>query len=111
MEYEPVPIETNAEARAAYEADRCDAYTTAASGLAATKATFDDLDAHMVYPEIVSKEPLGPLVRHGDDQVGGHRTLGAERRSPRIAGRPRASLCAGSRWDTIGYPTSRRGPW
>ena len=68
MNYEPVPIETNAEARAAYEADRCDVYTTDASGLAATKTTFDDPDAHMVYPEIVSKEPLGPLVRHGDDQ-------------------------------------------
>ena len=68
MSYEPVPIETNAEARAAYEADRCDVYTTDASGLAATKATFDDPEAHMVYPEIVSKEPLGPLVRHGDDQ-------------------------------------------
>ena len=68
MSYEPVPIETNAEARAAYEADRCDVYTTDASGLAATKATFDDPDAHIVYPEIVSKEPLGPLVRHGDDQ-------------------------------------------
>ncbi len=68
MSYEPVPIETNAEARAAYEADRCDVYTTDASGLAATKATFDDPDAHMVYPEIISKEPLGPLVRHGDDQ-------------------------------------------
>ena len=68
MSYEPVPIETNAEARAAYEADRCDVYTTDASGLAATKATFDDPEAHIVYPEIVSKEPLGPLVRHGDDQ-------------------------------------------
>ena len=68
MSYEPVPIETNAEARAAYEADRCDVYTTDASGLAATKATFDDPGAHIVFPEIVSKEPLGPLVRHGDDQ-------------------------------------------
>ncbi len=68
IEYEPVPIETNAEARAAYEAGRCDVYTTDASGLAATKATFDDPDAHMVYPEVVSKEPLGPLVRQGDDQ-------------------------------------------
>ena len=68
MSYEPVPIETNAEARAAYEADRCDVYTTDASGLAATKATFDDPNAHIVYPEIVSKEPLGPLVRHGDDK-------------------------------------------
>ena len=68
MSYEPVPIETNAEARAAYEAERCDVYTTDASGLAATKSTFDDPDEHMVFPEIVSKEPLGPLVRHGDDQ-------------------------------------------
>ena len=67
MSYEPVPIETNAEARAAYEAERCDVYTTDASGLAATKATFDDPGAHMVFPEIVSKEPLGPLVRQGDD--------------------------------------------
>ena len=68
ISYEPVPIETNAEARAAYEAERCDVYTTDASGLAATKTTFEDPGAHMVFPEIVSKEPLGPLVRQGDDQ-------------------------------------------
>ena len=42
-------------------------YTTDASGLAATKSTFENPDDHMVFPEIVSKEPLGPLVRHGDD--------------------------------------------
>ena len=66
--YEPVPLETNAEARAAYHAERCDAYTTDVSGLAATKSTIDDPSAHMVYPEIISKEPLGPLVRHGDDR-------------------------------------------
>ena len=68
MEYEPVPIETNAEARAAYEEERCDVYTTDASGIAATRSTFDDPDAHVIYPEIVSKEPLGPLVQQGDDQ-------------------------------------------
>ena len=68
ISYEPVPIETNAEARAAYEAERCDVYTTDASGLSATKATFDDPQNHMVFPEIISKEPLGPLVRQGDDQ-------------------------------------------
>ena len=68
MKYEPVPIETNEEARKAYLAERCDVYTTDASGLAATKTTFSDADAHMVFPEIVSKEPLGPLVRQGDDQ-------------------------------------------
>ena len=68
ISYEPVPIETNAEARAAYEAERCDVYTTDASGLAATRTTFEDPSQHMVFPEIVSKEPLGPLVRQGDDQ-------------------------------------------
>jgi general L-amino acid transport system substrate-binding protein len=66
--FEPVPIETNEEARVAYLADRCDVYTTDASGLAATKTTFEDANAHMVFPEIISKEPLGPLVRQGDDQ-------------------------------------------
>ena len=68
ISYEPVPLETNAEARAAYEAERCDVYTTDVSGLAATKSTFDDPQAHAIYPEIISKEPLGPLVRQGDDQ-------------------------------------------
>ena len=68
LAYEPVPLETNAEARAAYEAERCDVYTTDVSGLASTKSTFGDPDAHAIYPEIISKEPLGPLVRHGDDQ-------------------------------------------
>ena len=68
MGYEPVTLETNAEARAAYEAERCDIYTTDVCGLAATKSTLDDTDAHVFCPEIISKEPLGPLVRHGDDQ-------------------------------------------
>jgi general L-amino acid transport system substrate-binding protein len=68
MQYNPVPIETNAEARENYLAGRCDAYTTDASGLYATRSTFDDPAAHMILPEIISKEPLGPVVRHGDDQ-------------------------------------------
>ena len=68
ISYEPVPIETNAEARTAYEAERCDVYTTDASGLAATKTTFPKPEMHIVFPEIISKEPLGPLVRQGDDQ-------------------------------------------
>ena len=61
-------IETNAEARTNYLAERCDVYTTDASGLAATRAALDKPGDHVVLPEIVSKEPLGPLVRHGDDQ-------------------------------------------
>ncbi|NKC14329.1 MAG: transporter substrate-binding domain-containing protein [Gammaproteobacteria bacterium] len=68
IEYEPVPIETNQEARTNYAAGRCDVYTTDASGLAATRTTFEQPDDHVVLPEIISKEPLGPLVRHGDDQ-------------------------------------------
>ncbi len=68
ISYKPVPIETNEEARKNYLADRCDAYTTDASGLAATRSTFDAPDDHVVLPEIISKEPLGPVVRHGDDQ-------------------------------------------
>ena len=70
ISYEPVPIETNAEAQQQYLAGACDVYTTDASGLAATRAAFPDPGAHVVLPEIVSKEPLGPLVRHGDNQWG-----------------------------------------
>jgi len=70
MTFEPIAIETNAEARPAYEKGRCDVYTTDASGLAATRAQMDDPSAHVILPEIISKEPLGPLVRHGDHQWG-----------------------------------------
>jgi general L-amino acid transport system substrate-binding protein len=70
MDYEPVPVETNAEAQQQYLAGSCDVYTTDASGLAATRATFEDPTAHVVLPEIISKEPLGPLVRHGDNEWG-----------------------------------------
>ncbi len=70
ISYEPVPIETNAEAQQQYLAGACDVYTTDASGLAATRATFEAPGDHVVLPEIVSKEPLGPLVRHGDNEWG-----------------------------------------
>ena len=70
LSYEPVPIETNAEAQQQYLAGACDVYTTDASGLAATRAAFEHPGDHIVLPEIVSKEPLGPLVRHGDNEWG-----------------------------------------
>ncbi|MEL6799464.1 MAG: amino acid ABC transporter substrate-binding protein [Pseudomonadota bacterium] len=70
MSYEPVPIETNAEAQQQYLAGACDVYTTDTSGLAATRAAFESPDDHVILPEIVSKEPLGPLVRHGDNEWG-----------------------------------------
>ena len=68
MKYAPVTIETNDEARQNYAANRCDVYPAAASGLASTRSALPNPDAHMVLPEIISKEPLGPATRHGDDQ-------------------------------------------
>ena len=68
MEYEAVTIETNDEARQNYIEGRCDVYTTDASGLASTRSTFTDPENHVILPEIISKEPLGPATRHGDDQ-------------------------------------------
>jgi len=68
MGYIPVAIETNAEGEQQYLAGACDTYTTDASGLASTRAALADPENHVILPEIISKEPLGPLVRHGDDQ-------------------------------------------
>ena len=65
---QPVTIQSNAEGEQQYLAGACDAYTTDASGLAATRAIFADPENHIILPEIISKEPLGPLVRQGDDQ-------------------------------------------
>ena len=48
--------------------DRCDVYTTDRSALAAQRTKLTDPNAHKVLPEIISKEPLGPVVRQGDDQ-------------------------------------------
>ncbi len=68
MEYQPVVVEKDDEAIAAYEAGRCDVYTTDASGLYASRLKFANPDDHVVLPEIISKEPLGPVVRQGDEQ-------------------------------------------
>ena len=68
MKYEAVAIETNEEARQCYLSGRGDVYTTDASGLAATRSTFKAPKGHTILPEIISKEPLGPAVRQGDDQ-------------------------------------------
>lgn len=66
----PVVFGQPDEAPAAYEAGQCDAYTTDASGLAAERTGMADPSAHIILPEIISKEPLGPAVRHGDNQWG-----------------------------------------
>jgi general L-amino acid transport system substrate-binding protein len=63
-------LKDNAEAEQQYSAGACDVYTTDASGLAATRATFADASEHVILPEIISKEPLALVVRHGDNQWG-----------------------------------------
>jgi len=68
MDYKPVVFEKADEVVAAYDSGRCDVYTTDQSGLAAQRLKLKDPNAHVVLPEVISKEPLGPVVRHGDDQ-------------------------------------------
>jgi general L-amino acid transport system substrate-binding protein len=68
MKLKTVTFVTNDETVKAYEAGRCDAFTTDASGLYAERLRFANPEEHVVLPEIISKEPLGPAVRHGDDQ-------------------------------------------
>ena len=68
MSFEPVVFEKADEVVAAYDSGRCDVYTTDQSGLAAQRIKLSDPDAHVILPEIISKEPLGPVVSHGDDR-------------------------------------------
>ncbi|MCC0038398.1 MAG: amino acid ABC transporter substrate-binding protein [Brucellaceae bacterium] len=68
MDYELVAFEKADEVVAAYDAGRCDVYTTDQSGLYAQRLKLTNPDEHIVLPEIISKEPLGPAVRQGDDQ-------------------------------------------
>ena len=63
-----VTFATNDETVKAYEGGRCDAFTTDASGLYSERLRMANAADHIVLPEIISKEPLGPVVRHGDDQ-------------------------------------------
>jgi general L-amino acid transport system substrate-binding protein len=69
MTFKPVVIEKLEEVLNAYFAGRCDVYTTDHSGLVALRATrATKPDDHLILPEVISKEPLGPAVRHGDDR-------------------------------------------
>jgi general L-amino acid transport system substrate-binding protein len=69
MTFKPVVIEKIEEVRAAFFSGRCDVFTTDASGLYATRAAnAPNPDDYVILPEIISKEPLGPVVRHGDNQ-------------------------------------------
>jgi general L-amino acid transport system substrate-binding protein len=68
MQLKTVTFATANEAVKAYDAGRCDAYTTDASALYAERLRVANPNDHIILPEIISKEPLGPAVRHGDDQ-------------------------------------------
>ncbi len=68
LSYTPLVFETADEATGAYEEGRCDSYTTDKSGLVARRVVMADPSAHVILEETISKEPLGPVVRHGDDQ-------------------------------------------
>jgi general L-amino acid transport system substrate-binding protein len=68
MKYEVIAFGTADETIKAYEAGRCDVFTTDVSQLYAEKLKLANANDHVILPEIISKEPLGPMVRHGDDQ-------------------------------------------
>ncbi|HVZ14666.1 MAG TPA: amino acid ABC transporter substrate-binding protein [Bauldia sp.] len=68
LKYTPLVIDKLADVNAAYDAGRCDALTTDRSGLAANRLQMSKPDDHMILPEIISQEPLGPVVRNNDVQ-------------------------------------------
>ena len=68
MKWKPVVIENTAELNKAFFAGRCDVLTSDASQLAAQRSVSPNPTEYVLLPEIISKEPLAPVVRHGDDQ-------------------------------------------
>jgi len=68
MKWKPVVIESTTELAKTFFAGRCDVLTSDASQLAGTRAVSPKPSAYAILPEIISKEPLAPAVRHGDDQ-------------------------------------------
>lgn len=68
MNYELVLPSTDSEVSAAYDSGLCQVYSADAAALYSARLTLGDPEDHVVLPEIISKEPLGPAVRHGDEQ-------------------------------------------
>jgi general L-amino acid transport system substrate-binding protein len=68
MKYEVLALATADETIKAYDGGRCDVFTTDVSQLYAEKLKLTNANDHIILPEVISKEPLGPVVRHGDDQ-------------------------------------------
>ena len=68
LTYRPINFENSLDGWAAYAAGKCDAYTADRSALASRRVLFKKPDDYLILPDVISKEPLGPAVRHGDDQ-------------------------------------------
>lgn len=68
VDYEPVVLQDAPDTRGAYDEGRCDGFTTDKSGLLSEQTQMENPDDHIILDETMSKEPLGPAVRHGDDQ-------------------------------------------
>jgi general L-amino acid transport system substrate-binding protein len=68
VEYRPVVLKTEEAQRQAYADDQCDALSADIAALAAARSTLSDPQAHAILPDVISKEPLGPVVRAGDDR-------------------------------------------
>jgi general L-amino acid transport system substrate-binding protein len=66
LQVEMVVVETDADGRAAYQREACDAYAADVSTLASSRSVLNDPAAHILLPDVISKEPLGPVVRQGD---------------------------------------------
>ena len=68
INYIPVPVSSNEKTRNVYKRGDCDMYGTDRSGLASNRLGFDHPERHLILPEIISKEPLGMVVRYGDQK-------------------------------------------
>ena len=68
IRYVPISVAPHQNVKELYAAGECDMYGTDRSGLASNRLSFDDPDRHMILPEVISKEPLGPVVKYGDQQ-------------------------------------------
>lgn len=68
IQFRPVLVQTEVEARQAYSREECDAFTADISALAAARSAMASAQQHVILPDVISKEPLGPVVRRGDDQ-------------------------------------------
>ena len=68
INYIPISVPPNEKTKNVYKRGGCDMYGTDRSGLASNRLSFDDPDRHIILPEIISKEPLGPVVRYGDQK-------------------------------------------